>query len=35
MTTKNPINPKIAISQFKVLDYIDEKYSLLEVKILT
>ncbi|MBF0913665.1 RluA family pseudouridine synthase [Candidatus Gracilibacteria bacterium] len=35
MTTKNPINPKIAISEIKVLDYIDEKYSLLEVKILT
>lgn len=35
MTTKNPINPKIAISEIEVIDYIDEKYTLLEVKILT
>lgn len=35
MTSKNPINPKIAISEVKVLDYIDEKYTLVEVKILT
>jgi 23S rRNA pseudouridine1911/1915/1917 synthase len=35
MTTKNPINPKIAISFVKVLWYIDNKYSLLEVKIET
>lgn len=35
MTTKNPINPKIAISDVEVLDYIDDKYTLIEVKILT
>lgn len=35
MTTKNPINPKIAISYFKVIDYIDDKYTLVEVKIET
>lgn len=35
MTVKNPLNPKNAISEVEVLDYIDEKYTLLEVKILT
>lgn len=35
MTTKNPINPKLAISYVKILDYIDEKYTLVEVKIET
>lgn len=35
MTTKNPINPKIAISYVKKLQVIDEKYSLVEVKIET
>lgn len=35
MTTKNPINPKIAISFVKVLDYIDDTYTLVEVKIET
>lgn len=35
MTTKNPINPKLAISKVKVLKYIDEKYTLVEVKIET
>jgi 23S rRNA pseudouridine1911/1915/1917 synthase len=35
MTTKNPINPKLAISYVKVLDYIDDKYTLVEVKIET
>lgn len=35
MTTKNPINPKIAISYVKVLKYIDEKYSLVQVKLET
>lgn len=35
MTTKNPINPKTAISFVKVLDYIDDKYTLVEVKIET
>ncbi|MDD5769488.1 MAG: RluA family pseudouridine synthase [Candidatus Gracilibacteria bacterium] len=35
MTIKNPINPKIAISYVKVIDYIDEKFTLVEVKIET
>lgn len=35
MTTRNPINPKIAISYVKVIDYIDNKYTLVEVKIET
>lgn len=35
MTVKNPLNPKNAVSEVEVLDYIDEKYTLLEVKILT
>lgn len=35
MTTKSPINPKIALTNAKVLDYIDDKYTLLEVELLT
>lgn len=35
MTTKNPINGKLAISYIKVLDTLDEKYTLVEVKIET
>lgn len=35
MTTKNPINWKIAITYGKVLDYIDDKYSVLEIKLET
>lgn len=35
MTTKNPINWKIAITNVELLDYIDDKYSLLLVKIET
>ena len=35
MTTKNPINPKLAISKVKVIDYIDDKYTFVEVKIET
>lgn len=35
MSTKSPINPKLAISYVKVLDYIDEKYSLVQVKLET
>lgn len=35
MTTKNPINWKIAITNVDLLDYIDDKYSLLLVKIET
>lgn len=35
MTVKNPVNPKLAQTKFKVLWYIDNKYSLLEVDLLT
>lgn len=35
MTAKNPINPKIAITHWKVIDYIDEKYTLVEMKLET
>jgi 23S rRNA pseudouridine1911/1915/1917 synthase len=35
MTVKNPINPKLAISYWKVLQYIDNKYTVLEIKIET
>lgn len=35
MTTKNPINPKIAITYWKVLDYIDDKYTIVEMKLET
>jgi len=35
MTTKNPINPKLAITNIELIDYIDNKYSLLLVKIET
>lgn len=35
MTTKNPINGKNAITNVELIDYIDDKYSLLLVKIET
>ncbi len=35
MTTLSPVNPKIAITYWKVLWYIDNKYTLLKVKIET
>lgn len=35
MTTQNPVNPKLAISYWEVLDYIDNKYSVVKVKIIT
>ncbi|MDD3794290.1 MAG: RluA family pseudouridine synthase [Candidatus Gracilibacteria bacterium] len=35
MTTKNPINPKLAISYGKLLGYIDNKYSVLKINIKT
>lgn len=35
MTAKNPINPKIAITFGEVIDYIDDKYTLLKIKIET
>lgn len=35
MTTKNPINPKLAISYGKLLWHIDDKYSVLKINIKT
>ena len=35
MTTKNPANPKLAITYWKVIDYIDNKYTLVRVKLET
>lgn len=35
MTTKNPVNPKISITYGEVTDYIDNKYTLLKLKIET
>lgn len=35
MTTKNPVNPKIALTYGEVIDYIDNKYTILKVKIET
>jgi len=35
MTVKNPINPKLAITHWKVIDYIDDKYTIVELKLET
>ncbi len=35
MTTKNPIDPKLARTKFTLLEHIDSKYSLLEIEIFT
>ena len=35
MTTLNPVNPKLALTSATVLEYIDNKYTLLKVKIET
>ena len=35
MTTLNPVNPKLALTYATVLEYIDNKYTLLKVKIET
>ncbi len=35
MTSRNPINPKIAISYWKVVKYINNKYTLVKIKIET
>jgi len=35
MTAKKPVNPKIAITYGEVVDYIDNKYTLLKLKIET
>jgi 23S rRNA pseudouridine1911/1915/1917 synthase len=35
MTAENPINPKLAISYGEVLSYIDDKHTLLKMKIET
>ena len=35
MTTQNPVNPKLAITYWKVLKHIDSKYSLIMLKLET
>lgn len=35
MTTKNPINPKLAYTSWELLTYIDDEFSLLKIKIET
>ena len=35
MTTKSPINPKIAVTYWELIDYIDDKYSLLKIRLET
>jgi 23S rRNA pseudouridine1911/1915/1917 synthase len=35
MTTKDPLNPKIALTYGEVLGYIDDEYTLLKIKIET
>jgi len=35
MTTKNPVNPKLAITYGKVIKHIDSKYSLIMIKLET
>jgi len=35
MTTKNPVNPKLAITYGKVIKHIDNKYSLIMIKLET
>ncbi len=33
MTTKNPIDPKLARTNFKLLSHIENQYSLLEIEL--
>jgi 23S rRNA pseudouridine1911/1915/1917 synthase len=35
MTTKNPIDPKLAQTKYRLLHYIDQQYSLLEIELFT
>jgi len=35
MTTKNPVNPKLAITYFETIAYLENKYSILKVKLET
>ena len=35
MTTRKPTNPKIAITHWKIIDYIDNKYTLVKIKLET
>lgn len=35
MTARNPVDPKIAKTRFKLLHHIDNKYSLLEIELFT
>ena len=35
MSAQNPINPKLASTRAKVIDYIDNRYTVLQVKLET
>jgi 23S rRNA pseudouridine1911/1915/1917 synthase len=35
MTTMNPVEPKLAKTKYKLLQYIDDRYSLLEIELFT
>jgi 23S rRNA-/tRNA-specific pseudouridylate synthase len=35
MTVKNPVNPKLARTKFKLIEHIGGKYSLLEIELFT
>ena len=35
MTTNDPVNPKIAITHWKILEYIDNRFTLLKIKLET
>ncbi len=35
MTTKDPVNPKLAITHLKIIDYIDNRFTILRVKLET
>ncbi len=35
MTTNNPLNPKTALTHAGIIDYVDDKYTILRVKLET
>lgn len=35
MTVTNPVNPKLAITYWKIIDYIDNKFTLVKIKLET
>lgn len=35
MTTKDPVNPKLAITHWKIIDYIDNRFTILKIKLET